>query len=146
MKGKPWSAEEVKKLRELVKAKQPLESIAEELGKSKGAIAQKARRLGLEVVVRLRRSKKTTTSTIEIPAELPTVEEALKILAGALKTAANPGLDRVEVQRLQTVATLARTYKELLADYVDYRGIEAKLVELEVKYAKLARKAKREKA
>jgi len=39
------------------------------------------------------------------------------------------------------VATLARTYKELLADYIGYRQIEAKLVELEAKYAKLAEKA-----
>jgi hypothetical protein len=43
-----------------------------------------------------------------IPKELPTVEEALKILAGALKAAGVPGLDRVEVQRLQAVARLAR--------------------------------------
>lgn len=63
-----------------------------------------------------------------------------------METASKPGLDRVEVQRLQVVATLARTYKDLLADYIGYRQIEAKLLELEAKYAKLAAKAKAKKA
>jgi len=44
-----------------------------------------------------------------------------------------PGLDKVEAQRLQVVATLARTYKDLLADYINYYQIEAKLVEIEEK-------------
>jgi hypothetical protein len=144
-KGKPWSAEEEAKLKQLIDEGQTLETIAAKLGKSKQAIRRKIERLGLEVVGQ-KRSKRTTTSGIELPKELPSVEEALKILAGALNAASKPGLDRVEVQRLQVVATLARTYKDLLADYIGYRQIEAKLVELESKYAKLAEKAKREKA
>ena len=51
------------------------------------------------------------------------------MLAGALKAATQPGLNRVEVQRLQAVANISKTYKELLADYVNYREIEAKLAE-----------------
>jgi len=144
MPGKLWTVEEEQKLKMLIDEHEPLDLIASKLGKSKGAVHEKSKRLGLRVVVKNRRQK--TTTCLQLPKELPSVEEALTILAGALKAAANPGLDRVEVQRLQTVATLARTYKELLADYIDYRGIEAKLVELEAKYAKLARKAKREKA
>ena len=42
-------------------------------------------------------------------------------------------MDKVEAQRLQVVATLARTHKDLLADYVNYYQIEAKLVEIEEK-------------
>jgi len=42
-------------------------------------------------------------------------------------------LDKVEAQRFQVVATLARTYKDLLADYINYYQIEAKLVETEEK-------------
>ncbi len=59
------------------------------------------------------------------------------MLAGALRASLKPGLDKVEVQRLQVVATLARTYKEVLADYINYRAIEVKLIELEGKYARL---------
>jgi hypothetical protein len=77
---------------------------------------------------------------LKIPKELPTVEETLKMLAGALNAAMLPGLDKVEVQRLQMVATLARTYKDLFSDYVDYRGIEAELTELRAKYEDLVKK------
>jgi len=139
-KGKPWTAQEEAELKRLIDEGQPLDVMAARLGKSKQAIRRKAERLGLEVVGQARRQC-TTTSGIKLPAELPSVEEALKILAGALRAASEPGLDRVEVQRLQVVATLARTYKELLADYIGYRHIEAKLVELEAKYVKLAEKA-----
>lgn len=140
-KGKPWPAEDEAKLKHLIDERQPLQVIAAKLGRSKQAVRRKAERLGLEVEGQTRRQS-TTTSGIKLPKELPSVEEALKILAGALNTASEPGLDRVEVQRLQVVATLARTYKDLLADYIGYRQIEVKLVELEAKYAKLAKKAK----
>ena len=138
-KGKPWTLEEEKQLRELISEGKPLEIIAAKLGKSQQAVAKKIKRLGLEVVVQTR-SAQTTTSEIELPKELPTVEEALRILAGALKAASHSGLDRVEVQRLQVIATLASTYKELVADYIDYRGIEAKLIEMERKYAEVTKK------
>jgi len=133
VKGKPWTKAEVEKLRKLLEAKESLEVIAAELHRTRGAVKKKCKRLGLEVVGQ-KRGKKTTTS-LKIPKELPSVEEALKILA-----AAEPGLDRVEVQRLQVVATLARTYKEIVADYINYCEIEKELVKWRAKYEKLARK------
>ncbi len=142
MPGKPWTAEEEIKLKQLVEAGERLNIIAAKINRPEGGVFQKAKRLGLRVVVT--RGYRTTTH-ITLPKELPSVEEALKILAGALKAAAKSGLDKVEVQRPQAVATLARTYKNLLADYIDYRGIETKLVELDAKYAKLVRKARRKK-
>ncbi|MDH5687611.1 MAG: hypothetical protein OEZ48_07095 [Candidatus Bathyarchaeota archaeon] len=51
-------------------------------------------------------------------------------------------MDKVEAQRLQVVATLARTYKDLLADYINYREIETRLVEMEEKYGRLASQTK----
>jgi hypothetical protein len=116
-RGKPWTPQEEKQLRELIQAGKSLDSIASKLGRTHGAVWMKAQRLGLEVVVS--NTLTTTTTSLKIPKELPSVEEALKILAAALKAAAAPGLDRVEIQRLQAVATLARTHKELFADYVD---------------------------
>jgi len=74
---------------------------------------------------------------LSLPRELTSIEEALKLLAGASKGAGQAGLDKVEVQRLQVVATLAKTYKEALADYINYREIERRLVDLEAKYARL---------
>jgi hypothetical protein len=135
VKGKPWTVEDEQKLANLVKEKKPLDVIAEALGKSPEATRKKIERLHLEVVDQTLQSR--TTTSIPLPKELPSVEEALKMLAGALKAACKSGLDKVEVQRLQVIATLARTYKDILADYINYREIETKLLDLEAKYAKL---------
>jgi hypothetical protein len=138
VKGKPWSVEEEEQLRSLVEAKLPLVVVAAKLQKPDEAVRQKIRRLGLEVVEQ-QRSVCSTTSRLVLPEELPSVEEALKMLAAALKAACTSGLDKVEVQRLQVVSTIARTYKEILVDYVDYRGLEAELLELREKYAELVK-------
>jgi Ni,Fe-hydrogenase I large subunit len=49
-------------------------------------------------------------------------------LAAALRKGAEAGLDKDEVGRLQVVATLAKTYKEAFADYLDYRGLAERLL------------------
>jgi hypothetical protein len=78
-------------------------------------------------------------TSLSIPRDLPSVEETLRLLAGALKTAVQPGLNRVEVQRLQAVSTIAKAYKEALAEYINYREIEKKLKEMEELYAQVLR-------
>jgi hypothetical protein len=65
-------------------------------------------RLGSEVVVDTLGSVTTTTSKIKVSEELPSVEEALKMLAGALERSCQLGLDKVEVQRLHVIAAIAR--------------------------------------
>jgi len=137
-KGKPWTAHEETQLLQLVKARQPSNIIATKLGRTQQAIMKKIERLGLKEVVVSVHAGRTTTSELQLPPELPSIEEALKILAAALKAGSQSGLNRTEVQRLHAIGNLARTYKELLADYIDYRGIEVKLLEMEEKYAQLA--------
>ena len=88
--------------------------------------------MGLEL-----ESEGYANTSIPIPKELPSVEETAKILAGALKASVKPGLSRVEVQRLQTVANIAKMYKELIVDYVHYREVETKLNEVVEQNAKL---------
>jgi aspartate aminotransferase-like enzyme len=138
-RGKPWTAEEEKQLKDLLDAGHPLSVVAERLHRKPTAVSMKIKRLGLEVVVTESR-RSTTTTEVKLPEELPSVEEALRMLAGALKRSCQPGLDKVEVQRLQVVATLARTYKDILADYLDYRRVEAELLELRQKYEELAKR------
>jgi len=138
-RGKPWTAEEEKQLKELLDAEHPLSVVAERLHRKPTAVSMKIKRLGLEVVVTESR-RSTTTTEVKLPEELPSVEEALRMLAGALKRSCQPGLDKVEIQRLQVVATLARTYKDILADYLDYRRVEAELLELRQKYEELAKR------
>ena len=71
--------------------------------------------------------------------ELLTVKESLEILSAALKAAKKEGLDSLEIQRLNVVATLARTYENLFARFMQYREIEKRLVELDAKYVRLAK-------
>jgi hypothetical protein len=99
VKGKPWTRKQEKELRRLVRVKEALLVIAVKLDKSPEAIRKKIERLGLEVVDHKKNSR--TTTSLEIPEELPTVEETLKMLAGALKAAIKPGLNKVEVQRVE---------------------------------------------
>ncbi len=136
-KGIPWQVEEEIQLKKLIDAKTTINKIAPILKRTPTAILLKCQRLGLVP------PESITNSALPLPAELPSVEETLKDLAGALQAAKAPGLNKVEVQRLQAIATLARTYKEILADYLDYRGIEAQLIDMGAKYeALLERRSK----
>jgi hypothetical protein len=132
-KGLPWTVEEELQLKKLVEAKTPIDTIASTLRKSPTAILVKCQRLGILATS----ANYVTNTALPIPAELPSVEDALKKLAGALEAASTPGLSKVEVQRLQVVAVLARAYKDILSDYLNYREIEAKLNDMETKYATL---------
>jgi len=136
-KGIPWTNEEEVRLKQLVQDGANLQAIALALGKSENSIYNKIKRLGLEEGIR---GLSPSSFEIALPAELPTSEQALQMLAAALKSATEPGLDKVEVLRLQVVATLARAYDHLLANYIHYREIETKLIELEHKYGQLAQK------
>jgi hypothetical protein len=140
-KGKPWTNEEEKQLRGLLKSHKTLKVIASTLRKSENAIRQKMLKLGLKE----EKNAETdvfSSSNLVLSKELPSVEEALKILCAALKALQQGGLDQTEIFRLRTVIQGCKIYKELLADYIDYRGIEAKIVEMEEKYERLASQAK----
>jgi len=133
-KGKPWTAAEKAQLKTLLEAKTPINIIAAKLERRPSAIILKCQRLGLEAT---KTQDTAFTSYVPIPKDLPSVEVALRTLAGALKATVKPGLNKAEVQRLQVMANIAKTYKELIADYINYREIETKLNDLEAKYAAL---------
>jgi hypothetical protein len=133
--GRVWTREEEEKLRALAEAGENVDAIAAKLGRNRDAVLVKARRLNVRVVgVPLGH---TTTSDLKLPPELPTPEEALKVLAAALQASKEKGLDKVEVERLKAVAQLARTYDALLDKYVGYRKIEEELIRLDEKYREL---------
>ncbi len=142
-KGKPWTVEEERQLRQLLTEKKSMRSIAKILGKTLIAVQLKASRLGLEDDDG---SEKNTpsSSTLEklvLPDELPSIEEELKTLVGALKGLETPKLDKTDVLRLRTIIQGVKVYQELIAEYVDYRGLEAEMLEWREKYADLAKKS-----
>jgi hypothetical protein len=132
MTGKVWTAQEEAELKVLVEAKAHVDEIAVKLNKTPKAVITKCQRLGLQL-----QTEGYVNTSIPLPKELPSVEEALKMLAGALKASIKPGLNRLEVQRLEAVANISKMYKELLADYVHYRDVERKLEEMEEQNAQL---------
>jgi hypothetical protein len=125
-KGKPWTVKEERQLRALREEGKTVAEIAGRINKTAGAIKQKLRRCGLEVVT-IKNSGGTTTSELILPEELPSVEDALKKLAAAMKALETPGLSKNEVMRLRSISQISEKYQKLLANYVDYRGIERKL-------------------
>jgi len=78
---------------------------------------------------------------LKLPVELPSIEETLKTLAAALKALENSGLEKTDVLRLRGIIAGAKTYQDLFAQYVDYRGLEVELLELREKYEVLAKKS-----
>jgi len=137
MTGKIWVAQEEAELKALVEANLNVIDIAAKLKKTPKAVITKCERLGLQL-----QTEGYVNTSIPIPRELPSIEEALKMLAGALKASVKPGLNRLEVQRLEAVANISKMYKELLADYVHYRDVERKLKEMEEQNAQLQKTLK----
>jgi len=77
-KGRRWTVQEETELKALVEANAKVEDIAAKFGKKPGAIFIKCQRLGLKL-----QSKGYVNTSVSIPRELPSVEEALRILEGA---------------------------------------------------------------
>jgi hypothetical protein len=126
-KGKPWTCEEEKQLRELRERGCKVSEIVVAMGKSEEAVMKKLQRIGLKVVQQ-GKSNWTTTSTsaseISLPKDLYSVEEALGMLAGAMKALQTPGLSKTEVLRLRCLIQAASVYQVKFAEYLDYRGTE----------------------
>ena len=145
VKGKPWDINEERQLRQLVEEVKIVDTICKIMIKTKDAVAQKMFDLKLKCVKEEKTAvsgKKTifSSSKLNLPKDLPNIEETLQILGAALLKSAEAGLDKDEVQRLQVVPTLAETYKDAFAEYLDYRGIEARLDKLEANYVALEKK------
>jgi len=73
---------------------------------------------------------------------LPSVETALKVLVAAVDQLDVPGLRYDETHRLRTIINGVKTYKELFADFLNYKELENRMVELEAKYSELVAKTK----
>jgi len=136
VKGKPWNPELEKQLKGLIEVKTLLSVIARQLDVSEESVRAQVRRLGLEEV----EHKKiicSSSSMVILPKDLSSVEEILGDLHAAVADLKTPGLDKTEVLRLRGIIVGCKVYKEMLVEYLDYRGLEAELEELTKKYAEL---------
>ena len=135
-KGKPWTITEERKLEDLRTENLKVSEIAAVMGKSEQAIMKKLQRMGMKVVQQ-QKSTGDTASELILPKELPSVEESLMMLAGAMDALKKPGLSKTEVTRLRSLIQAASLYQVKLAEYVDYRGIEKQVIQLNRKYKEL---------
>jgi hypothetical protein len=129
-------------LREMLKAGKTVKVIAKVLGKTENAIRQKMIKLGL-VEEKKTENNSLSSSTLVLPKELPSVETVLKMAAAAMKELEKPGLLKVEVMRLRALIQSAAVYQVKIAEYMDYRRIEAKLIDLDEKYERLVRERRK---
>jgi IS30 family transposase len=140
-KWRRWRKKDADLLQKLAKEDKSWEDIAKELGRSVEAVQKKARRLGVDVVVHSLHESQTTTTTAELvmPEELISVEESLKKLVAAMIKLEEP-LSKTDVMRLRTLIQSCNIYQMRLAEYIKYRMIEERLLEMERKYTRLAQK------
>lgn len=139
-KGKQWSVQEENRLLNLRTEGLTLAQLAVKLGKSRDAVKQKLRRLGLRVVPQRNQGGRPTSSELIMPKELPSVEEILLIQAAAVKALEVPGLSKTEILRLKGLIQATGIYQKRLAEYVDYRGIEKEVVDMKLKYGELVKR------
>jgi hypothetical protein len=140
-KGKPWTVEEELRLKELLEDGLPVSGIAAMLSKTKVAVSIKLRRLGLKDDSAQKKAVSSSSSRgLELPAELPTVEEAARIYAGAMQAMMKPGVSRADLQKWKTLADVAWKYREFMADLIHYKELEKECVEWRRKYEELSKK------
>lgn len=137
MGNRQWRPEEEQELLRLFREGASIEALAEKYGRTQDAIKMKLKRLGVDIVA----AKIEITGPLELPKELPSLKEVLRVVAGAIEKAKEPGLGKTELERLKVIADLYRAYADGLERYVRYTEIEKKLEEMKKELEQAAKKA-----
>jgi hypothetical protein len=66
-----------------------------------------------------------------LPPELPSLSEALKVLAVAMEAFKTSGWDKSEVLRLRNLIQSTTAYQAKVAEFIDCRGIGSRLAKME---------------
>jgi hypothetical protein len=103
----PWTVDEEKQLRVLLQEKKGVLAIATALGKTRDSVTMKLARLEVEVVQGEKTMRSTSTcASWALPAELPSIEEELKVLAETLKLFLSLSMYHFLLKLLDTYLTL----------------------------------------
>lgn len=132
MAGKHWTTKEKKVLAEQVAAGKSVGVIAEVLGKTEVAIVNMKRRMRLDDDDK-GDTEAPSSVVLVVPKEIPSGETVLKKTAGALDALETPGLSKTEVFRLRALVQSACDLQKKIGEYINYRRIEAKLIDLDEK-------------
>jgi hypothetical protein len=144
MRGRPWPVEDEKDLKDWftsgIKELRVL-SFSFDGKYSENAVYQKLLDLGLLREAEEDRKKLSSSTNLNLSSDLPSVEDTLKDLHAAVEALKTPGLDKIEVLRLRGIIAGCKEYKKMLAEYMDYLGLEAELLEGRAKIAELRKRA-----
>ena len=136
-----WTRKEERKLMDLWnKGEHNANVLAAQLNRKPEAVRKKLIRMGLVVGHEKKNAGTTTTREEEteqetrvrlnIPKELPTIEEILKLQVSAVNALGKGNITKTDIARFKTIIQGTKIYKEMFADYVHYLEIEKELVEL----------------
>jgi hypothetical protein len=178
LRGKSWSVEEERRLRELIGEGLGIDRISKVMGKTRVSVMSKMYHLGLALVdagtaplppassstphqtaneacsnalsVSPKTEPNPVAASTAVPSSnevdsfaaqlkkggpLPSIEEKLRVLDAALVALEKPGISRVEVVRFSKIIDGVKVYNDLFAKFVNYRGLEIKVLELEKRLA-----------
>jgi hypothetical protein len=136
-----WTNDETKKLVDLWnQGEHEPANLASQLNRRPEGVRKKLQRLGLLVVGHKAKSSQQTNeeektgTKIEFD-DLPSLKEAMMLVAGAMNALSKGGLSKIEISRAMSIVRSVKIYERLLANYVRYLEIEAKLDAMEAKFA-----------
>lgn len=163
MRGKPWSIDEERKLRQLVEEGKGFSGISQVLGKSRVSVKNKLYNLGLSLKHNTQSQFPVAASSppslssrvpivnsapvadpvtvneialeLKVTGPLPSVEAKLRVLDAALVALEQPGLCAAEISRLHNIIQGVKVYQQLFADFVNYRALESEVLELRKQFA-----------
>ena len=136
-KGKPWSRDEEKRLRQMVQSGASISDLAEAFSLPCDAIRMKLSRIGLKVVVQKKKYKKPRTTTSVLSSEIITHEQGLSTLAAVIEALKQPGLDKMELQRLRILVVAVSKYDFVLEKFERWDEFENRLLDVEKKIAEV---------
>jgi hypothetical protein len=158
MRGKSWSIDEERRLRQLIEEGKGFSDISQIMGKSRVSVKNKLYNLGLALKDNTHVQPSVTVSSpsslsskppiinlvtavepvcvnevapkLNANGPLPSVEEKLRVLDAALVALERPGLGAVEISRLHQIIQGVKVYQQLFANFVNYRALESEVLEL----------------
>jgi transposase-like protein len=141
-RGRRWTPEEEEIIARMYAEGASVEEIAGKLppDRTVPAVVKQITRMGLGRGGLLSgQSKKSIVPTIE-GVEVMSLEDVLKILAGAIKSLQKGGeIDDVELTRLRTMISAIRSYVTVYESFEKYAELEARMKRLEADWEQIIR-------
>ncbi len=145
-RGRRWSHEEETRLREMTEKGMDLESLADAFGRDRDAVRMKLSRMSLKVVLSPPENSRTTTTSLQVLSrEMITHEQALSLLSTVVEALKQPGLNKLELQRLRILVNTVQAYDSALERIEKWDNIESEFASMEKKIDELQKAQKAQK-